>query len=169
MKSLPKDTKKVSPDLTNEIDPQDNSRVTLSLGLIAAYIAVISFLGFPSLHPNSFANILKMVLTVAWGIPTFFLVIYIFLHAISLKYFDPNKIKLIGSKFRIRSSFKKVIFDTSVETYITGVITYSVYYVPWYLIERGMNQIYAFIIFFVLVFFLSFIFLVFEKRQRKVS
>lgn len=163
MNSMPK---KVSLDLKNDIDSQDNTRVTFSLGLIAIYIAVVGLLGYPSVHPNSIADLLKLLFTLIWGFSTFFLVIYIFLHAISLKYSEPNKIELIGSKIRIKSRLKEVFFDMGVENYLTGIVIYGIYNIPFYLIEHGMNQIFAYIIFLILVLLLSLTFKIIEKRQE---
>jgi len=72
----------------------------------------------------------------------------------------------MGYNINMDTKIKRVLFDSGVEYYIKGIFVYAIYDVPWYLMGRGVNNVLAFSIFFVLVLILSFILFIIEKKQK---
>ena len=130
---------------------KSDSRVTLSIGLIGLYLAIVNLLIIPNLQESSIAKTIKDALIIIWGVPTVFLLIFLFLYALSLKYKSPNTIDLWGYNISINSKLVKALFDTGIENYIKGIFSYMVYNFPFYLIDKGINKIISFVIFLLLL------------------
>ena len=61
MKTIPGIIKNIHQDLDSESNPKDTARVTLSLGLIATYVAVVAIFVIPSTQQTPFVNNIKNI------------------------------------------------------------------------------------------------------------
>lgn len=145
----------------------ENSRVTLSFGLIAFYLAIVNLLSLPNVDSSYWAKLIKNTLLFVWGIPTVFLILFIFFYALDLKYKSSGKIDLMGYEIPVSVKFKRVFFDLGVEYYIKGLFTYFLYNIPFYLIEKNLNPLLSWIIFIAIVAVVSFLLLIIEKKSTK--
>jgi len=148
------------------MENKSDSRITLSIGLIGLYLAIVNLLIIPNLQESSIAKTIKDALIIIWGVPTVFLLIFLFLYALSLKYKSPNTIDLWGYNISINSKLVKALFDTGIENYIKGIFSYLVYNIPFYLIDKGVNKIISFVVFFIIVALMLLGLAIWEKKQK---
>lgn len=149
----------------------DSSRLTISLGLIAIYVAVVVYLPFNVFaisYQEPLTLLFQKLLLMGWGVDSVILLFYLFLYSLKIKYYNPNTIDIMNYNIRISEKLPRILFDVGVEGYSKGIFINLVYALPFVLMNYGMKPLYAWSIFIILSLTISYILLKIEKSQSKL-
>jgi hypothetical protein len=147
----------------NQTDFQKESlRVTISLGLIAFFTALIFGIHQINIGENFLSELIKIMIYGFFVFSLIVLFLFILLTAARLKYKEPN---MLDETIPIGEKSRRFFYDEGIELTYRGIVIGSVYYLSMKLVKiinlsnTAMNSIIwviAFLAFYILIDFLMF-------------